>query len=287
MDDATVFMYVSNMASNDIVAGFRTLNPGMAIVPFTLELLCCNWARMNSWRYDLHSPFWRVYLMDGEGWEIRTVDKTIQLLPDHVTLVAPNTRCQSNSRKVAGQLYLHFVTHSLCDLFKPGVYSFPLTGHLKETIRRLRPVARKSAGDDLRRTIQAKELCYECLGLITDKDMNVRSFSPRILAAMKVLGGNLAEVCSNGELARTVGMSTNAFIRLFSQEVGLSPQKWHMVRRVDSASIMLSHSDRSVEEIAAETGFCDRGHFSRVFRNLKEMGPSTYRKLLRKDVQGK
>ena len=73
-------------------------------------------------------------------------------------------------------------------------------------------------------------------------------------------------------------MHTNAFIRLFRSEVGRSPQAWYMRRRIEEACRLLHHSDLSIEQIAERTGFCDRGHFTRVFRTLRRIGPATFRK---------
>jgi transcriptional regulator GlxA family with amidase domain len=73
-------------------------------------------------------------------------------------------------------------------------------------------------------------------------------------------------------------MSVNGFVRLFQKETETSPQKWYMEKRITIASLMLSHSDKSIDVIAEATGFCDRAHFSRSFKQIKGVGPSTYRK---------
>ena len=49
-------------------------------------------------------------------------------------------------------------------------------------------------------------------------------------------------------------------------------------RRIELAGVLLHNSAKKIEEIAAATGFCDRYHFSRVFKRLRGMGPAEFRR---------
>jgi transcriptional regulator GlxA family with amidase domain len=82
----------------------------------------------------------------------------------------------------------------------------------------------------------------------------------------------------NADIARRVGMSTNAFIRLFSSEAGVPPQNWYTRHRIEYACLLLHHAAMSIDRIADETGFCDRAHFSRTFKRLRGLGPAAFRK---------
>jgi AraC-like DNA-binding protein len=55
---------------------------------------------------------------------------------------------------------------------------------------------------------------------------------------------------------------------------------WREVKRrvVDDTCRLLHHSHLTAKEIAERAGFWDRGHFSRVFRRLRGMGPAEFRK---------
>jgi AraC-like DNA-binding protein len=55
---------------------------------------------------------------------------------------------------------------------------------------------------------------------------------------------------------------------------------WREVKRrvVDDTRRLLHHSHLTAKEIAERAGFWDRGHFSRVFRRLRGMGPAEFRK---------
>jgi len=85
---------------------------------------------------------------------------------------------------------------------------------------------------------------------------------------------------SNDELAGRVGMNTNAFIRLFKQATGKPPQAYHTNLRLERACMLLSHTRRGIPEIAEETGFCDRYHFTNVFTRKRKLSPAAFRRML-------
>ncbi len=50
---------------------------------------------------------------------------------------------------------------------------------------------------------------------------------------------------------------------------------------------MLSHSEISIKDVAEATGFCDRYHFSRVFKQLRGVGPAEYRQQAKRILEAK
>jgi len=73
-------------------------------------------------------------------------------------------------------------------------------------------------------------------------------------------------------------MSDNGFSRLFKKSMGKSPKDYLIERRLDHACNMLHHSNYSIDEIAALSGFCDRSYFSRIFIKKYSTGPAKFRK---------
>jgi len=41
---------------------------------------------------------------------------------------------------------------------------------------------------------------------------------------------------------------------------------------------MLHYSGRDIKAIAEDTGFCDRYHFSRIFKQLRGVSPAEFRR---------
>ena len=57
----------------------------------------------------------------------------------------------------------------------------------------------------------------------------------------------------------------------------MSPKKYLLNQRMEHARRLLIHSTDSIEEIAAQTGYADRFHFSKVFRRFYDIPPAAYR----------
>jgi AraC family transcriptional regulator len=80
------------------------------------------------------------------------------------------------------------------------------------------------------------------------------------------------------ELATLAGLSQSHFSHAFKASTGMAPHQWQMNARLEQAKQLLLHADQSLMEIAAETGFSDQAHFTRVFRKNIGTTPATWKK---------
>lgn len=83
---------------------------------------------------------------------------------------------------------------------------------------------------------------------------------------------------SFNQAARAVGMSRASLGRVFPKLFGRTFAKYLAEVRVVKACALLSETDKSVAEIAVETGFGSVSNFNRRFLALKGMSPLRYRK---------
>jgi AraC family transcriptional regulator len=60
----------------------------------------------------------------------------------------------------------------------------------------------------------------------------------------------------------------------------MRPDLWLAERRVERAMLMLKSSKASIGEIAVSSGFYDRRHLARVFRNMIGVSPEEWRHLV-------
>ena len=88
------------------------------------------------------------------------------------------------------------------------------------------------------------------------------------------------EPISIQEYAESRNMSVCYFQRNFKQLVNHTPMQYLLTIRVNNAASLLETTDYSMAEIAAIVGYEDPLYFSRVFRKIKGMSPTEYRKLL-------
>jgi len=89
---------------------------------------------------------------------------------------------------------------------------------------------------------------------------------------------NYQNKISTAHLSKIFYMSESHFCRLFKKTVGISPIDYINEYRVGKAELLLQKTDLPIITIAAEVGFEDANYFSRVFRKIKKLSPSEYRR---------
>lgn len=92
---------------------------------------------------------------------------------------------------------------------------------------------------------------------------------------------NLGRGVALRELAELVGLSPFHFARAFKQSVGDPPHRYLARRRIERACELLSATNLSVIEIAAQLGYEAPGALSRMFRREIGLSPSDYRRRAR------
>jgi AraC-like DNA-binding protein len=249
----------------------------------SVNLSTANWGNAVTWNYDnIAAPFWRIYWNSRKGWNVFLHSTAYSLNPGRLTVIPPNTPCRAQSRGRAKHFYIHFIMEPCAFPYKPGVYGLPLSTENRAILSDLMKTEAGQPGDNFFHTIKVKRLCYDVLTRLPVKSWMRPPYSDKIAAAITFMSENITTPLPNRELAGQIGMNTNAFLRLFQLETHQSPQKWYLQRRIQKALLLLSSGNDSIESIAEKTGFCDRGHFSKVFARVVKLGPSAYRKKLRK-----
>lgn len=92
-----------------------------------------------------------------------------------------------------------------------------------------------------------------------------------------LLEQNLCENLNSDQIAKHVNLSKRTLERYFRNELGTSLQKYARQLRLRYAAWMLINTDRSITQVADETGFSDASHFSRIFRAEFDIRPSKIR----------
>jgi AraC-like DNA-binding protein len=81
------------------------------------------------------------------------------------------------------------------------------------------------------------------------------------------------------EMAELAYLSPFYFNRVFHQETGMPPRRFHMALRMAAAKRMLLRSDMSVTDICFELGYQSLGTFTAHFRKLVGVSPRGLRRL--------
>lgn len=96
--------------------------------------------------------------------------------------------------------------------------------------------------------------------------------------AIRQMDTDCASVQGIEQLAEQSRVSFAHFTRCFREETGVSPMQYLQEARIRKAMTLLLNTGKSVEEIAAETGFSSGNYFGKVFRHHMGISPSAYRK---------
>lgn len=78
-------------------------------------------------------------------------------------------------------------------------------------------------------------------------------------------------------LARVAHVSEAHFIRTFRATFGETPHRYLQRRRIERAMFLLRQSELSVTDICLAVGFTSMGTFSRTFRDIVGVSPTSFR----------
>lgn len=99
----------------------------------------------------------------------------------------------------------------------------------------------------------------------------------RFLPALERMHRHFAEPLRLPHLAKLAGLSCSQFERGFRRLFQTPPRRYLIQVRVRAACRLLEESNRTICDIALETGFFDHSHFVRSFKATMGLSPKTYR----------
>lgn len=80
-----------------------------------------------------------------------------------------------------------------------------------------------------------------------------------------------------GQVCRALGLSRRRFIEIFSEDVGMPPKRYSMVRRFQRAlAAALRSPSAAWARIALECGYCDQAHLCRDWVALTGVSPAEF-----------
>lgn len=113
----------------------------------------------------------------------------------------------------------------------------------------------------------------------TDQDHNVHDEAAQHVFAR--FCGNLSETPNLEDLAQAEGLSSYALIRAYRKRFSITPMQHLASLRIECACELLAQGVDPAF-VAAETGFADQAHLTRVFKQRVGTTPAAYRKMTAK-----
>ena len=115
------------------------------------------------------------------------------------------------------------------------------------------------------------ESCARSLSLMSTKDRN-------FVESLSYIIENISGKIKVDDLARVAKMSRTAYFNYFLKETGQTPAVYIMNKRLELACSRLKSTDRSIDDIATDVGFCERAHLIKCFKKRYGITPTEYRK---------
>lgn len=255
----------------------------------------------------IHEYFEILYGISGEC-EIRLSEETYRFGAGDMVFIDPMEvhRITSETDGDNGYLVLKFVPEVLYSSEQPTFdlgYMIPYmqmdSGHRK--VYRAEELEKSPVPEIIRsifREDEAKEFGYE-LAIRTDicriflwtlrnwHKSSCDRMAPNDLPsetlktlrmAYEFIENNYAQEIDMADAARYCGMSYTSFSKFFSRFTQCGFAEYLTLIRLKKASILLATTDRSITDIAMETGFSSTSYFIQRFKAYNDVTPSRYRK---------
>ncbi len=218
------------------------------------------------------------HLLSGAGWYWRPGEKKINFTKGFGVISTPGTIQDYNSSDG------DYVEDSVCfagpvadQLFKSGIITDGIVRLGME--RRLLPILKMSEDPSIDSQIKAN---FALQKLLIDIYFEARSASdsdsyPLLSTLLDKINQTPSHWWSVIEMAEFCNLSENQFRSVFTKRTGITPKQYIDQIKIKRASELLCSTRLQVNRIADALGYRDQYHFSRRFKSLTGMSPSSYR----------
>ncbi|MEO8884718.1 MAG: AraC family transcriptional regulator [Mucilaginibacter sp.] len=281
------------------------------VLRHTFSLLNVDYVKLNSkWNYrNVISPYHRIYYIDeGEG-ELSDAEKTLKLEAGYLYIIPSYTLCDLVCPNYLSQYFVQFFEESL-----EGESLFPANPSILKVkadevdainFRRLiainpgRGINRSDNPQVYEKNIYYNE--YQQLnnqqnfavfletqgillqflsrftlpGIFQKKGQHI--VPEKILESMRFVMANLHLPLTVKFLAEKANHNSEYFSRIFEEHTGTRPLAYITEKRIERAQHMIGSSRLSYAAIAELTGFKSLSNFSRTFKKVTGLSPSTYK----------
>lgn len=140
----------------------------------------------------------------------------------------------------------------------------------------LKPVDYQELTDIIRRML--REMEQKELEEIGDPGMSLKGEHDLVLRVKKYISDHMMEKIKVTEIADQLGCSESMIARAFKNETGWSIVEYITVERITRAGELLRNTDWNIQLIAHMCGYDDSAYFSRVFKKITGVAPTSYQK---------
>ncbi len=259
-----------------------------------------------DWNYkNVNSPFARIFLVNEGCAKLHMAKQTQTLTSGHLYLIPPFTPHSYECDNYFSLHYIHIYENPLSRqrileeyTLPAAVKATPFQKQLVEQLIRINPGRElreydPSAYDNSNTLMNNISLhtrspwhaIMESKGILLQ--LLSRFFSAaahkyqttdnRIQEALRYIQKNTQKAVSIHDLASLCFLSKDHFIRLFRQEMGITPTLYIQQKKMERAQLLLLTTHLSVKDIAYQLAFENVSYFNRLFMRYTQTTPMGYR----------
>jgi AraC-like DNA-binding protein len=193
-------------------------------------------------------------------------------------IISINELSGLKDKQFIDHFFVHFNLGHQHDNLKPDIYVINADEKLKLLIRSIKTELLNDFKIlNFLATLKITTLILSLIESIPQQLWSNKRIDTRVNLVKNHIEAQISEKLSNAELASMANMAPNSFLRLFKENTGMALQEYIQRRRIEKASVSLHHSKNSIDVIAATYGFCDRYHFSKIFKKVMKVSPGKYK----------
>ena len=277
--------------------GFRVLQGKREYVTYLDDSSIRIWYSDIPWRYEPHDHSAVEVLLTTEGMVTYTVEDTMYQVRKGEVLIIPPDMLHSLTMEEGSSRWLFLfepdVIMTMRDIKAMTMY-FNKPFHLRdgsEAHVRIRDLLIRAKDAYEKRDLMWNTVCYSCIlriyatlgqhylsGIRPRTGDNQRNMDSEVInAVMTYINNHYREELTLEDVARFAGFSRYYFSRTFKRQTGYSFKDYLCQKRLQVAMDLLIRTNRSMREVAIESGFGSVATFNRVFREKKGCTPTQYR----------
>lgn len=244
--------------------------------PALVEVCNYSWQDLKVWNHPKNfGSYWRIYWNNKEGARILWQNQIWNMTSKELFLIPSHIATATELSNPVIHFSINFKVGAQYEKVRRKIYTFS-PDFLRKTLRGFREMEDPNA-----RLMIIQSIVAHYLSKIPGEDFleqGRENLDSRIAKVVTLMESDLTTHFSNDELCQKAGMSRNNFYRLFLKETQKTPKFFLMEQRMLRASYLLRNTDKTIEDIALETGYTDRYHFSKSFQKFLGTSPVRYRK---------
>ncbi|MFP4017380.1 MAG: AraC family transcriptional regulator [Halanaerobiales bacterium] len=128
-------------------------------------------------------------------------------------------------------------------------------------------------------------LLYNFLSILIEETNNTRDLedgnklkSTYIKAAVSFIEKNYSRKITIKDLANNIGLDRSYLYSVFQEVLKQSPQEYLINYRINKACELMNNEDLNIGDISRSVGYKDPLYFSRIFKKIKGISPTDFRK---------